>query len=82
DRLVYPAVLALQQGENYDFHAKAIALGLLYVDETDEEALELQAYLKNNGIRETLKRYSQLNETHDMLIRKIMYFYEGLKKRR
>lgn len=82
DRLVYPAVLALQQGENYDFHAKAIALGLLYVDETDEEALELQAYLKNNGIRETLERYSQLNETHDMLIRKIMYFYEGLKKRR
>lgn len=62
ERLVGPALLALE-AESYPKNiAKGIVSLLNYYDEHDDESLELYNSLSSYGLNKTLKRYSDLDE--------------------
>lgn len=74
DRLVYPAQLCEKYGIDINPHAKAVALGFLYDDETDQESVELQSFVCENGIEKAVASYCGLQED-SLLFQKICEYY-------
>lgn len=79
DRLVRPATEAQKAGLSYTNLAKAIAAALLFDYQEDEEAVKLQAMIKENGLTEVLKEVCHLEENNE-LTQEIISQYELLKK--
>ena len=78
DRLIGPAVLAQEYGLANDHLAKAIAAGYLFDYAEDEQAAEIQAFIKNNGIEKAIEKYSELAPDNP-LFNKIIYNYNKMK---
>ncbi|MGE7764958.1 mannitol-1-phosphate 5-dehydrogenase [Peribacillus sp. NPDC096540] len=79
DRLVRPAVEAKKAGLSYTHLAKAIAAALLFNYNEDEEALKLQAMVKENGVPFVLKEVSGLDENNE-ITKEVVSHYNDLKK--
>ncbi|MBK5443144.1 MULTISPECIES: mannitol-1-phosphate 5-dehydrogenase [unclassified Peribacillus] len=79
DRLVRPAVEAKKAGLSYTHLAKAIAAALLFNYNEDEEALKLQAMVKENGVPSVLKEVSGLDENSE-ITKEVVSHYNELKK--
>lgn len=79
DRLVRPAVEAKKAGLSYTHLAKAIAAALLFNYNEDEEALRLQAMVKENGVPSVLKEVSGLDENSE-ITKEVVSHYNELKK--
>ncbi|MFE4241642.1 mannitol-1-phosphate 5-dehydrogenase [Peribacillus butanolivorans] len=79
DRLVRPAVEAKKAGLSYSHLAKAIAAALLFNYNEDEEALRLQAMVKENGVPSVLKEVSGLDENSE-ITKEVVSYYNELKK--
>ncbi|MFE4893375.1 mannitol-1-phosphate 5-dehydrogenase [Peribacillus butanolivorans] len=78
DRLVRPAVEAKKAGLSYTHLAKAIAAALLFNYNEDEEALRLQAMVKENGVPSVLKEVSGLDENSE-ITKEVVSHYNELK---
>jgi mannitol-1-phosphate 5-dehydrogenase len=79
DRLVRPATEAQKAGLSYENLAKAIAAALLFDYQEDEEAVKLQAMIKENGVASVLKEVSNLDENSEVT-QEVIRQYELLKK--
>ncbi|WCK54812.1 mannitol-1-phosphate 5-dehydrogenase [Aneurinibacillus sp. Ricciae_BoGa-3] len=79
DRLVRPATEADKAGLPYTNLAKAMAAALLFDYEKDEEAVKLQAMIKENGVPFVLKEVSGLDEESG-ITQKVLSHYRALKK--
>lgn len=62
DRLVGPAVACMKHGRTPYFLAKAIACAYHYYNENDKTTIEVQNYVKENGIRKAMEKYSELSD--------------------
>lgn len=78
DRLVRPAVEAKKAGLSYTHLAKAIAAALLFNYNEDEEALRLQAMVKENDVPSVLKEVSGLDENSE-ITKEVVSHYNELK---
>jgi mannitol-1-phosphate 5-dehydrogenase len=80
DRLVRPATEAQKAGLSYSNLAKAIASALLFDDQADEEAVKMQAMIKEIGIRQVLKDVSGL-DTDSEITNEVVKNYEEMKNK-
>lgn len=62
DRLIKPLQGTIEYNTANTALLKGIAAALKYKNETDPQAIELQTYLKDNGIKKALAHYSGLDE--------------------
>ena len=65
DRLVKPLVLASQYGLEYSNLAKGVAAALLFRSEEDSASIELNDYVRKNGVAMALEKYSGLSKGSD-----------------
>jgi mannitol-1-phosphate 5-dehydrogenase len=79
DRLTGPAMQAYQYGIEPNHLAKAIAAAFQFDYLLDPEAVEIQAYIKESGIKSAIDRYTGITQEHP-LNNKIMQFSEELKQ--
>ena len=77
DRLVGPCTQCEKRGLPHEYLMKGIAMVLL-LDSEDEEAVELQTYIQENGIEKALEHYSGINEGSEMQ-KTIIRYYNELK---
>ncbi len=78
DRLVGPALLAEQYGLDNSHLAKAIAAGYAFDCKDDEQAVEIQNYIAENGIEKAVEKYSSLTAEY-ALYQKVIDAYKALK---
>ncbi|MFC7393033.1 mannitol-1-phosphate 5-dehydrogenase [Scopulibacillus cellulosilyticus] len=78
DRLVRPATEAKKAGLSYTNLAKAIASALLFDYKEDEEAVKLQAMIKEKGVSQVLKEVSGLEEDNE-ITQEVISYYNVLK---
>ncbi len=62
DRLVKPLLGTIEYGTENSVLLKGIAAALKYTNDTDPQATELQASLKEVGVKKTLAKYTGLTE--------------------
>jgi mannitol-1-phosphate 5-dehydrogenase len=79
DRLVRPTTEAQKAGLSYSNLAKAIAAALLFDHQEDEQAVEIQNMIKEDGIAAVLKKVSNLEEDSE-ITQEVIKQYELLKK--
>ncbi|MFE5322185.1 mannitol-1-phosphate 5-dehydrogenase [Paenibacillus sp. NPDC056579] len=75
DRLVRPALQAYELGMMPNYLTMGIAAALLFQDEADPEAVELQSELAKLGAAQTIAKYTSIGEGHP-LHAAIMKHYE------
>jgi mannitol-1-phosphate 5-dehydrogenase len=78
DRLIRPTTEAQKAGLSYSNLAKAIAAALLFDHPEDQEAVEIQNMIKENGVPYVLKEVSGLDEKSPITA-EIIHQYEELK---
>ena len=78
DRLVGPALLAQQYGLDNSHLAKAIATGYAFDYKEDEQAVEIQGYIAENGIEQAVEKYSGLTQ-ESALYQKVIDAYKAIK---
>ncbi|MGD6805169.1 mannitol-1-phosphate 5-dehydrogenase [Rossellomorea vietnamensis] len=78
DRLVRPTTEAQKAGLPYSNLAKAIAAALLFDHSEDEQAMEIQEMIKENGVAGVLKKVSGLDEESE-ISQEVIKQYELLK---
>lgn len=81
DRLIRPATQAQKAGLSYTNLAQAIAAALLFDHPEDEEAMEIQRMIKENGPAHVLKTVSKLDEDSE-ITKEVIDQYETLKTRK
>jgi mannitol-1-phosphate 5-dehydrogenase len=79
DRLVRPAAEAQKAGLSYTNLAKAICSALLFDYHEDEEAVKLQAMIKENGLPAVLKEVSGLDKENE-ITQAVVSHYNKIKK--
>ncbi|MBW3112235.1 mannitol-1-phosphate 5-dehydrogenase [Bacillus sp. MCCB 382] len=79
DRLIRPTTEAQKVGLSYSYLAKAIAAALLFDNPEDEQAMEIQGMIKENGPVYVLKEVSGLPVDSE-IVKEVLDQYEGLKK--
>ena len=79
DRLVRPTTEAQKAGLPYSNLAKAIAAALLFDFAEDEQAMEIQNMIKEDGVAAVLKKVSGLDE-ESAITEEVIQQYEMLKK--
>lgn len=62
DRLIKPLLGTIEYGTENKTLLKGIAAAFKYVNDTDPQAVELQTYLREFGLKPTLARYTGLSE--------------------
>lgn len=67
DRLVRPARLAHELEIAVPHLTRAIAAALLFQEDSDPEAAELQAYIHEHGVHEAIEKYTELPKEHPLL---------------
>lgn len=80
DRLIRPATEAYKAGLSFTNLAKAIAAALLFDYQEDEEAVKLQADIKEKGVAQVLADLSNLPKNGDITL-EVVKQYEILKER-
>ncbi|MDY3005668.1 aspartate carbamoyltransferase [Anaerococcus porci] len=79
DRLVSPAISAYDNNLEYDYLAKAIAYAFKYDNKEDEKALEIQDYIKENGIEKAIEHFAEIKkDERSGLFEKIVEEYEKI----
>jgi len=66
DRLVGPAKQAEAYGYEYKHLAKAIAAAFLFVNLEDDQAIEVQDFVKQNGIEKAITHYTTIQADTDL----------------
>ncbi|WP_433750508.1 mannitol-1-phosphate 5-dehydrogenase [Falsibacillus pallidus] len=79
DRLVRPTTEAQKAGLSYSNLASAIAAALLFDNQEDPEAVEIQNMIKENGPAYVLKEVSGLDENSE-ITKEVIRQYDVLKK--
>lgn len=79
ERLTAPAKQLTDRNLPVENLVKVIAAALHFANEHDSEAVQLQAYIKANSVKEAVIKYCGLNE-NDVLTEKILQAYEEIKK--
>ena len=79
DRLIRPTTEAQKAGLSYSYLAKAIAAALLFDNPEDEQAMEIQGMIKEQGPAYVLKEVSGL-PVESEIVKEVLVQYEGLKK--
>ncbi|WP_217595687.1 mannitol-1-phosphate 5-dehydrogenase [Cohnella sp. GbtcB17] len=74
DRLVSPALQALEQGDEPVALAKVMAAALRFDYPDDPESAELQRTLKETGAGATLAKYTSLPQEHPLLLLAVKQF--------
>ncbi len=77
DRLVGAAKLCLNQEVDPKYITVSIAAGYLFTFKEDNSAVEIQKQIKEKGIKETIKHYSEINNPE--FLEKIIKIYRLLK---
>ena len=72
ERLTAPARKLHNMGLPVDFISKAIASAFCFYNPEDEEAVEIQNYIKQHGIKEAVKHFTKLEdgELADIIVKK------------
>ena len=72
ERLTAPARKLHNMGLPVDFISKAIASAFCFYNPEDEEAVEIQNYIKQHGIKEAVKHFTKLEdgELTDIIVKK------------
>lgn len=78
DRLISPLKLCLKFNKKYSEISKGIAAGLLFNAEDDEKAVEIQAAIKEFGVKNAIEKVTEL--TDENAINKIVEEYINLIK--
>ncbi|WP_186763932.1 mannitol-1-phosphate 5-dehydrogenase [Planomicrobium sp. CPCC 101079] len=81
DRLIRPATQAQKAGLPYTNLAQAIAAALLFDSPEDEEAVEIQKMIQENGPAYVLKNVSHLDENSE-ITQEVIRQYESLKDKK
>ncbi|WP_432455346.1 MULTISPECIES: mannitol-1-phosphate 5-dehydrogenase [unclassified Agarivorans] len=79
DRLLKPLLGTLEYNLDNQYLVKGIAAALFYNNPADPQALELQDYLKQHGVRACLIKYTGLGE-NDAILDNIETTYLALQK--
>jgi mannitol-1-phosphate 5-dehydrogenase len=80
DRLVNPARIAYEHGLSTDYLSRAMAAAFLFDYKEDPEAIEIQQSIQEQGIGETISRYTGLKANHP-LHGQIIADYDSYDKR-
>lgn len=83
DRLLGPAYLCLNNGLPADNILKLVAYGFCYNDPFDRDSQEVLSFVKQNGIKEAVKKYCGLNLTFKndrVVLDKVVNEYNKLRK--
>lgn len=78
DRLVGPCVQCAERGLDNEYLLKGIAMILLLDRDDDAEAVELQQYIRENGVSEAIEHYTGIPKNTEMQ-ESILKDYEELK---
>lgn len=78
DRLVLPIRGCEEKGLENTVLCKGLAAAYAYDYKDDKESCELQEFIRENGIEEAIKKYSEISETE--LLNKIIKIYQLLKE--
>lgn len=79
DRLVSPAISAYDEGNDYDYLAKAIAYAFKYDNKEDEKAVEIQQYIDENGIEDAIEHFAEIKkDERKSLFEKIIEEYNKI----
>lgn len=78
ERLTAPAKQLTDRNLPVENLVKVIAAAMHFANEHDSEAVQLQAYIKANSVKEAVIKYCGLNE-NDVLTEKILQAYEEIK---
>ena len=81
DRLVGPTVQCEELGLPNEMLLKGIAAAFLFDVKTDEQAVKLQQYVKENGIEEAIPHFTGIKKETRMF-HEIMKNYNELKTKR
>ncbi|WP_196595365.1 mannitol-1-phosphate 5-dehydrogenase [Pectinatus frisingensis] len=79
DRLIGPAMLTENYGLKNDHLVKAVAAAYLFDYAEDEQAVEIQSFIKNNDIKQAIQKYSEITP-NDTLFNKIVTAYNKMNK--
>ncbi len=79
DRLVLPIVECARNGLANDALCEGLAAAYLYRNKGEAQAVELQKYIEEHGIREAIAHYSVLDE-NPALIDKVVAAYQRIKE--
>lgn len=77
DRLVGPAKQAAEYGYETKYLTKAIAAAFLFENSEDEQAVEIQDYIKANGIEAAIAHYTKIAPDTE-LFKSIVKWYQEL----
>lgn len=77
DRIMGPAYIASEYGLSNDHLLYGAAYAFKYDDTGDEEAVELQEYIKKNGIENTIEKISGLQKDSNMF-NKVLEYYKTI----
>lgn len=77
DRLVKPLLGTIEYGLPRSFLTKAVAAALLYHNDNDPQAIELQQFIADNGVQAAIEKYTGLGES--AVIQEIVTQYQQLK---
>lgn len=72
-----PAYIASEYGLSNDHLLYGAAYAFKYDDADDEEAVELQEYIKKNGIENTIEKISGLQKDSNMF-NKVLDYYKTI----
>lgn len=78
DRLTGGYLYVKSKGIRSEAHLKGIAAGFLYDNPEDPTSVEILTYVKEQGIRKAVEKYTGLEEAEE--IEEIVALYEQLKK--
>lgn len=76
DRLVGPMELCLFYGLPANHLMKIIALGYNFTDETDPQAIEVQNYIRQYGIKKSIEHFSGIDDKS--IVDQIAHIYQNL----
>lgn len=79
DRFIGAIKLCQKHGIEPDNILTGLAAGLLFAPDSDVSSLELNKYLKNHGVKDTLRKYCGIDE-NEGLIAKVECLYEKMKQ--
>ena len=80
DRLVYPALVGVQNNLDVRANAKAIALGFLYDDANDPHSKMMQDEIKKHGIEKAVIQFCGLEQAESQIFKLILQYYDKFKQ--
>lgn len=82
DRLVAPAIAYREIFGGDELFAKVIAAAYVFINPKDEQSMELQSFIAENGIEAAVERYSNISATDPLTKQIIKNFNTYIKSQR